>query len=257
MSQAFRPARLGSVELGPGMPAVIVPLLGPTCSALTDEITALDYDDLDIVELRIDHFDAVDDLDEVQRAIETVREELQHGVPILFTFRSKPEGGQRDIDAASYEALLSLASGLVEAIDVEMFTELGTLERIVNGAHSSGAAVVMSSHEFERTPTIEQILARLSLQQDLGADVVKIAVMPHSPSDVLTLMRATTEFATTKAVRPAITMAMGPLGVVSRLAGEVFGSSATFASVGAASAPGQLSARDVRRALVAVHAAQV
>ncbi|RPE78713.1 MULTISPECIES: type I 3-dehydroquinate dehydratase [unclassified Frondihabitans] len=256
MSDHIRPAHIGTVVLGPGMPAVIVPLLGSTREALIDEIAALDYDDLDLVELRIDHFDAVDDLDEVQGAIETVRDELRHGVPILFTFRSKPEGGHRDIDAGSYEALLSLASGLVEAVDVEMFTELGSLERIVNGAHAAGASVVMSSHEFERTPTIEQILARLSLQQDLGADVVKIAVMPKTPSDVLTLMQATTEFATTKAVRPAITMAMGPLGVVSRLAGEVFGSSATFGSVSAASAPGQLAARDVRRALVAVHSAQ-
>lgn len=256
MSDRYRPAHLGAIELGRGMPAIIVPLLGATLDALVDEIGALDYDDLDLVELRIDHFDDVDDLDQVHRAIDTVREELRHGVPILFTFRSKPEGGQRDIDAPSYEALLALAAGLVEAIDVEMFTDLGSLERIVNGAHAAGAAVVMSSHEFEHTPTIEQILARLSLQQDLGADVVKIAVMPQTPGDVLTLMRATSEFASTKAVRPAITMAMGPLGVVSRLAGETFGSSATFASVGAASAPGQLSARDVRRALVAVHAAQ-
>ncbi|BDZ52012.1 hypothetical protein GCM10025867_42530 [Frondihabitans sucicola] len=62
-----------------------------------------------------------------------------------------------------------------------MFTELGSLERLVNGAHELGIAVIMSSHDFEHTPPLEQIVARLTLQQDLGADIVKIAVMPEAP----------------------------------------------------------------------------
>jgi 3-dehydroquinate dehydratase-1 len=51
-------------------------------------------------------------------------------------------------------------------------------------------------------------------------------------------------------------MAMGPLGVVSRLAGETFGSVLTFGTVGAASAPGQVDAARLRAALDLIHEAQ-
>jgi 3-dehydroquinate dehydratase-1 len=80
--------------------------------------------------------------------------------------------------------------------------------------------------------------------------------MPASPEDVLTLLGATADYASRPDARPAITMAMGPLGVVSRLAGETFGSALTFGTVGAASAPGQVDAGALRAALEVVHAAQ-
>ncbi|MCU1529170.1 MAG: 3-dehydroquinate dehydratase [Frondihabitans sp.] len=255
MTETFRPVRLRGLELGSGRPKIIVPLTSESLTRLGVEAAELDFTVADLVELRIDHFDEVDDDDTVLRALETTREALPDSTPLLFTFRSKSEGGMREIDADGYEALLLLAasSGTVDAIDVEMFTELGSLERIVNGCHARGATVIMSSHDFERTPSREQIVARLTLQQDLGADVVKIAVMPQSPRDVLTLLHATDEFVRTKATRPAITMAMGPLGVVSRLAGETFGSVATFGSLGRASAPGQVDAHALRQVLDLVH----
>ena len=49
--------------------------------------------------------------------------------------------------------------------------------------------------------------------------------------------------------RPIVTMSMGGLGVVSRLAGQVFGSAATFGMVGTASAPGQVGVADLKAAL--------
>lgn len=258
MTDTFRPAVIRGVEFGTGRPKICVPLTGSTVEALRDGVRALDFDIVDLVELRIDHFDDVDDPDEVLRALATVREELPDEAPLLFTFRSAPEGGERDIEPREYEALLLLAvrSGSIDALDVEMFTELGSLERLVNGAHEKRITVIMSSHDFQHTPPLEQIVARLELQQDLGADIVKIAVMPEAPSDVLTLLQATEVFSTTRGVRPAMTMSMGPLGVVSRLAGETFGSCATFGSVGEPSAPGQVEARALRVTLDLLHDAQ-
>lgn len=258
MSETFRPARLRGLELGTGRPKVVVPLTGENLDTLGREAQNVDVDVVDLAELRIDHFDEIDDRGAVLRAVETVREALPSAVPLLFTFRSRSEGGAREIEPDDYESLLLdvARSGAIDAIDVEMFTELGSLERIVNGSHADELTVVMSSHDFERTPPLEQIVARLTLQQDLGADVVKIAVMPQSPADVLTLLRATEEFARTKATRPAITMAMGPLGLISRLAGETFGSAATFGSQGRASAPGQVDVHRLREVLDLVHAAQ-
>ncbi len=52
-----------------------------------------------------------------------------------------------------------------------------------------------------------------------------------------------------------ITMSMAKTGVISRLAGEVFGSAATFGAVKKASAPGQISVNDLRTVLTILHQA--
>jgi 3-dehydroquinate dehydratase-1 len=51
-------------------------------------------------------------------------------------------------------------------------------------------------------------------------------------------------------------MSMGGLGVVSRLAGETYGSCLSFGSVGTASAPGQIDAGALMSVLSLVHSAQ-
>jgi 3-dehydroquinate dehydratase-1 len=70
---------------------------------------------------------------------------------------------------------------------------------------------------------------------------------------VVTLLDATECFTSQHAERPVITMAMGGLGVVSRIAGEAFGSCLSFGSVGEGSAPGQVSAGELGRILDVVH----
>ena len=79
----------------------------------------------------------------------------------------------------------------------------------------------MSNHHFHETPDEADIVARLTSMAEFGADVPKIAVMPTSVDDVLTLLTATHE-ANEKLDQPIITMSMGDLGKVSRLSGQVF-----------------------------------
>ena len=76
--------------------------------------------------------------------------------------------------------------------------------------------------------------------------------MPRSAADVVSLLDAT-ERRYRQARIPLITMSMGALGAVTRIGGGAFGSAATFATVGAASAPGQLPADGVRAALDLLH----
>ncbi len=85
--------------------------------------------------------------------------------------------------------------------------------------------------------------------QDLGADLPKIAVMPQSPQDVLTLLAATLTMKEKYATRPLITMSMGKSGGVSRVTGRLFGSAMTFGTVGQASAPGQIAIAKLREVM--------
>ena len=89
--------------------------------------------------------------------------------------------------------------------------------------------------------------------QECGADIVKIAVMPQSKKDVLTLLLATEEMVREHAKCPVFTMSMSEVGVVSRICGEAFGSALTFGAVKKASAPGQLGAEELRMVLKILH----
>jgi 3-dehydroquinate dehydratase-1 len=96
-------------------------------------------------------------------------------------------------------------------------------------------------------------VARLRRQQELGADVLKLAMMPRDPGDVLELLHATWEMASRYAERPMMTMSMGGTGVVSRLAGEIFGSAMSFGMIGRASAPGQVEVDRLASVLNLIH----
>ncbi|ROS49018.1 type I 3-dehydroquinate dehydratase [Frigoribacterium sp. PhB24] len=273
------PVSVGRVVLGGGRPAVCVPLVARTADALLEAASALRTDTAELVELRIDFVDAAfaaapdpdepartgaeatgtADLDLVADVVRRVRGALDADLPLLFTLRTQPEGGERDVAPATYDAVLraAMATGLLDAVDVEMYTDPDLLGGLVDTAHEAGLVVVMSSHDVSGTPAQGEIVSRLLEQQENGADVVKFAAMPVGTDDVLTLMRATAEFRAGAGIVPAVTMSMGPLGVVSRLAGETFGSCLTFGSVGASSAPGQVPAAGLRAALDLVHEAQL
>ena len=120
-------------------------------------------------------------------------------------------------------------------------------------AHERGVKVVASSHDFEKTPNVGEMVDRLCRMQRAGADLLKIAVMPKDPGDVLTLLAATWQMRECYASQPVITMAMGGKGVISRMAGEIFGSALTFGSAGKASAPGQVKAEELKGVLRMLH----
>ena len=89
--------------------------------------------------------------------------------------------------------------------------------------------------------------------QELGADILKIAVMPQSKQDVLTLLAATEEMVKTYAEKPVVTMSMSGMGLISRIAGEAFGSAITFGAAKKASAPGQIPAGKLSEILNVLH----
>jgi 3-dehydroquinate dehydratase-1 len=174
-----------------------------------------------------------------------------------FTFRTAQEGGEQALPAEDYFALnrAAIDCGLVDMIDLELFTGDAQVKATVEQAHAKNVLVIMSNHDFHKTPAAEEIVQRLRKMQELDADIPKIALMPQCKTDVLTLLSATLEMHERYADRPIITMSMAKNGVISRLAGEVFGSAATFGAVKKASAPGQIAVTDLRTVLTILHQA--
>lgn len=235
-----------------GLPKICIPLTGKNITSILDEINDLNQVDHDLAELRIDLFEDVDDFSKAVDLLKKIRE--IYFKPLLFTFRTKKEGGVHDMSEENYFELIHMAidSGLIDMVDIELFSHEESLRKAVAFAHEKHIKVVMSNHDFHKTPDKDEIIKRLVKMQENGADISKIAVMPTCNDDVLELLSATMEVKN-KYGFPCITMSMGRLGAITRLSGELFGSCMTFAVVKNTSAPGQISAAKVKDVLDLLH----
>ena len=246
--------KVRDIEIGAGAPKIIVPIVGVTKDDIIAEAKTFDSIPVDMVEWRVDWFENVFEFDKVEEVLKELRDALGN-IPILMTFRTSKEGGEKAIEPEAYAELNIKAAqtGYVDFVDVEIFTGDEIVKKIIDGVHAEGVKVVASNHDFFKTPAKSDIIYRLRKMQDMGADIPKIAVMPQNKRDVLTLLSATEEMVTDYADRPIITMSMAGTGVISRLCGEVFGSSMTFGAAKKASAPGQMGVDDLSTVLGLLH----
>lgn len=242
------------IEFGSGMPKICVPIIGQTEDDILKQATKALSQQPDCIELRIDWFPEVADIDKVLHILKRLRDTIGETV-LLFTFRSDSEGGRQAITAADYRSLCKQVceSGFIDLLDVEAFMQDGLLNAVSRMAHDNGVYVVGSNHDFDGTPEEQEIVGRLRLMDDEGADFPKIAVTPQKERDVLTLLSATLRYYEMGGEKPVITMSMRDMGMISRIAGETFGSSLTFAVVDEASAPGQLPFDQVKEMLTILH----
>ena len=250
----MNPVKVRNVEIGTGIPKICVPIVGVTREEILKAAETIKTTAADVVEWRVDWYEDIFDFGKTEETMKALRDVLGD-TPILFTFRTSKEGGEKAIETDAYVELNQKAAktGLIDLVDIEAFTGDDAVKAVVETAHECGVKVVASNHDFHKTPEKDEIVSRLRKMQDLGADIPKIAVMPQSKKDVLTLLCATEEMATEYADRPIITMSMSGTGVISRLCGEVFGSALTFGAVGKASAPGQMGAEDLQTVLGLLH----
>lgn len=246
--------KVRNTEIGTGIPKICVPIVGTTKKDILSAAAGIRSTGADVVEWRVDWYQDIFQFDKVTETLTALREILAD-IPLLFTFRTAKEGGEKDIELSAYIELLQKAaeSGFVDMIDAELFTGDDAIRRIIPVAHSCGVKVIISNHDFHHTPDQEELVTRLCKMRELGADIPKIAVMPESKKDVLTLLAATEEAAYDRLDCPLITMSMAGTGVISRLAGEIFGSALTFGAVGKASAPGQIGVKDLYTVLDIIH----
>ena len=121
-----------------------------------------------------------------------IRENLQ-GKPLLVTFRSRREGGERDITPEAYQTLLDevIESNMADLIDVELSQGMACVQELIKHAHQMGIGVIVSQHDFKKTPEASNLITTMEQMAGYGADVCKIAVMPQSLADVAALLLAT------------------------------------------------------------------
>lgn len=244
-----RTARLGCVTLGEGMPAICVPVMGRTIPEIAQAAARAKAARADVIELRIDSLADRPDIRDAVGACSAVRENAE-GIPLLFTLRTRRDGGPGTPDVQAYEALLGavMESRSCDAVDCELSAGEQTFVRIAKQAKRAGVLLVGSSHEFGEIGDMQCAAQWLKRQEALGADVCKAAVMTRTNAEAFALAQVYAS-AYEQLTIPMIAIAMGPAGIVTRIGAACMGSCLTFGTAGEASAPGQIDAVRLRAAL--------
>jgi 3-dehydroquinate dehydratase-1 len=183
----------------------------------------------DIAEVRLDQVGQSDDWLSQCREIET------SGTPILLTARVRSEGGNwPDDDKAR---LYVIREGLqnLAAVDVEFKSPL--MEQVCKEAKALKKAVIVSFHDFEKTPSFDE-LKKIATRAANHGTIVKISAMVKSNEDIATLEKLLDghrEF-------PLCVIGMGAFGTKTRVTFPARGSCLTYGYLDSPSAPGQLSA---------------
>ncbi len=240
--------------VGAGRPKTIVPIVATTHAAIVADATRMQSAPLDVVEWRADFFEDVLDATALTALLKDLRTTLGE-TPLLVTYRRAVEGGEGDATLAQYTAFCRtvMQSGCADLLDIERSIGDDTFAPLVSKAHTHGLPVIASSHNFGFTPSADEMVATLCSMQEGGADIAKLAVMPQSKADVLALFAASATMADAHPETPIVTMSMGALGQASRVCGGTFGSAMTFASLGDASAPGQIALGEMNVMLDALY----
>ena len=248
-----KPIQIKNIILGQGMPKICVPLTAQTAEELFSQAEASVAAGADLVEWRADFFEELEQEVKTAETLELLSDILGQ-VPLLFTIRTKKEGGNREISTDDYVNynLLAARTGYADLVDVEAFDNEEEKKKLISEIRKLGGKVIASTHDFQKTGSRETLLSRFQEMDASGADILKMAVMPKDFEDVAAIMQATNEM-TKLTDRPLISMAMGDTGSMSRISGENFGSCVTFGTVGKASAPGQFPIKELRMMMEALH----
>ena len=250
----MKAVKVRDITIGEGIPGICVPIVGTTREEILQEARLITGMPADVAEFRADYYEDVLDYEKLEAILFEIRQIIGN-MPLLMTLRTLEEGGCSAFDISDYSEINIRASqnGVVDMIDVELMRGDEVVRGIIESAHEAGVKVIVSNHDFECNPPEEEIIERLRRMQQTGADIIKIAVMPRARRDVIRLLAAADEMADKYLDRPAIIISMGEEGIVTRAAGEIFGSAMTFACASRPSAPGQITAYQLKDVLTALH----
>lgn len=252
--------KIGSVEIGSGLPKICLSVGGRTREEILAQTKKSDDLPVSLIEWRADHLGerGYEDV-ALQESILLGMKEITHK-PIIYTLRTEEEGGRAGIKKRDYYSIIRdvITECSTDALDIEAFDqEQGydgeKVEFLVNLAHDNDKKVILSNHEFQKTPPEEEILRRLMIMEKLGADIPKVAVMPREEKDVLILLEAARLAGEEALSTPFIALSMGELGQNSRVCGGSFGSAITFAAGESTNAPGQMGAEKLYACICAYY----
>lgn len=201
---------------------IAIPIFQEKCSDAVE--TARDCIDkgADVLEFRVDALKKPD-VNEIKSTIEEIN------FPMILTNRISTEGGSFKGSEEERINILYECADLVDYVDIELQSK----DEYINRIHETSAKTIVSYHDFEKTPDLNEIMYIVDKEKELG-DIAKVAFMPQDLEDTLTILAVLSHCDNT------IAISMGDLGSYTRVMASKFDSPITFAAGTDVTAPGQI-----------------
>lgn len=219
-----------------GSTLICAPVMASTVDEMVTKMTRAKDCGADLVEVRLDYLKSFDPHRDVSFLIQ------RSPLPTLFTHRPKWEGGEYEGDDNKRLDVLRLAMEQgADYVDIELQLAEEFNKSIV-GKKPEKFKLIVSSHNYQSTPEIEDLGNLVARIQSTGADIVKVATTAVDITDVARMFQITANSQV-----PMIGIVMGTKGLISRILCPKFGGYLTFGTIekGKVSAPGQPTVKEL------------
>ena len=208
--------KIGGVKLGE-VPRVVLGVDGESPA-----VAQAAGEGVDILEVRVDLFEGPRTPGNVVDEVKVLK---RHEMSLIGTIRGQGEGGKAKFSDAQRADLYQKISPLVDAMDVDLSATI--LKPVVALARRNKNTVILSHHDFHGTPSESVLKQIVNKATALGSDIIKVATLAQSESDVLRLL----QFTMAHRHQNIVTVSMGGIGSLSRLLFPLAGSLLTYTSV--------------------------
>lgn len=199
--------------------------------------------DTELIEHRIDFMEGVQNLGRIYDAVTA---------PIIATNRSATYGGHfYGSEEKRVRYLLKAIDAGCTMVDVEIETDVALQQNVLEKARRNKCNVIISMHDFNRTPGREKLVEILHREKEEGADIGKIVTLARSIEDCHRILDLLMEARQERF--PLVAFAMGDAGSFTRIAALLYGAPFMYASVTEKTGPGQLSVTAMRTILGELH----
>lgn len=180
---------------------------------------------LELAEIRMDAFEP-NELSQVN-----IRRIFSQPLRLIATCRPGIRGEEHRRDA-----LMDAIESGAAYVDIEVESDDGLKSDIAAKARGKGCKVIVSYHNYKKTPPSEELRQIVEWCFQSGADIAKISCMAHSEKDNARLLGLL------DLGRPLIVIGMGDRGRLTRVVAPLLGAVFTYAStsMGTETAPGQI-----------------
>jgi 3-dehydroquinate dehydratase I len=194
----------------------------------------------DLVELRLDYIGELDDA-KIGDLVDGIE------IPKIVTIRPEGQGGYwKGEEKDRINHLMTCLSFGAQYVDVEDSMDIGWRYEMGKACKNSGAAMIISHHDFKKTPSKQEMIDICKNEFAAGASIAKIAVTPNSIEEVSNVLGVMETFKVQG--KKVIGISMGKLGVITRIAGPQVGAYLTYVCLekGKESAEGQLTLEQMK-----------
>ncbi|MCD8078385.1 MAG: type I 3-dehydroquinate dehydratase [Lachnospiraceae bacterium] len=219
-------------NLNDGALYVTIPVMAVDMDDLREQAQTAKENNPDMIEWRSDALVGIDRKEVRDEALQTIRG-IMGDTPILFTCRDFADRGKQDLSYEVKKEILEAAvtSDCIDVVDIELPHReyIPVLRKL---AHENGVLLLIAHHDWNNTPSNEEMTAIVREEYDLGADILKYSFAPQSYGDVARVAEVTLAAKADWLDRPVFSISGGEKGMISRICGRALGTNLCFASIG-------------------------